>query len=52
MVRAFSRDPKRLEKVRKLVEDISTDGGTADVLPKGFLEFWNIFREALDGEAL
>ena len=51
MVRAFSRDPKRLEKVRQLVEDLATDGETADVLPKGFLEFWNIFKEALDGEA-
>jgi hypothetical protein len=52
MVRAFSRDPKRLEKVRQLVEDITADGGTANVLPEGFFEFWNIFREPLDGETL
>ncbi len=50
MVRAFSRDPRRLEKVRQLVEDIATDGDTADVLPRGFLDYWNIFREALDDE--
>ena len=52
MVRAFSRDPKRLEKVRQLVEDIAEDGETAHILPQGFLEFWSVFKEALDGEAV
>ncbi len=48
MVRAFSRDPKRLIKVRRLVEDLRDDENEEKILPDGFLAFWQVFEEALD----
>jgi hypothetical protein len=47
MVRAFSRDPKRLLKVKRLVEDILESDGTSEILPEKFLGFWQVFEEAL-----
>lgn len=52
MVRAFSRDPKRLHKVRRLIEDLHDDEGEEKILPDGFLDFWRVFEEALDGSAV
>ena len=47
LVRAFSRDRKRLVKVERLIDDITQDGGAEDILPEGFLTFWHVFREAI-----
>jgi hypothetical protein len=47
LVRAFSRDPKRLRKISRLIDDIRADGKADEILPKGFDEFWTIFREAM-----
>ena len=47
LVRAFSRDPSRLAKISRLVDDIRDDGETDDILPEGFEAFWQVFREAI-----
>ena len=47
LVRAFSRDPKRLRKISRLIDDIRADGDADEILPKGFDKFWTIFREAM-----
>ena len=47
LVRAFSRDPKRLKKISRLIDDIRADGNADEILPKGFDEFWTIFQEAM-----
>jgi hypothetical protein len=49
LVRAFSRDPKRLMKVKRLVQDLREEQGEKKILPDGFLAFWQVFEEALDG---
>ena len=47
LVRAFSRDRKRLIKVERLIEDITKDGEADDILPDGFLTFWQVFQQAI-----
>lgn len=47
LVRAFSRDPKRIKKISRLIDDIRKDGEAADILPEGFNEFWEVFRQAV-----
>ena len=47
LVRAFSRDPKRLMKISRLIDDIRKDGEAEDILPDGFEAFWQVFREAI-----
>ena len=49
LVRAFSRDRKRLIKVGRLIEDITKDGNAEDILPDGFLTFWQVFQQAISG---
>jgi hypothetical protein len=49
LVRAFSRDPERLIKVKRLVEGLREQQGEDKILPDGFLAFWQVFEEALDG---
>lgn len=49
LVRAFSRDRKRLIKVERLIDDITKDGEADDILPDGFLTFWQVFRKAIAG---
>jgi hypothetical protein len=47
LVRAFSRDRKRLVKVERLIEDIAEDGDADEILPDGFLKFWQVFKQAI-----
>ncbi|WP_405230350.1 phospholipase D family protein [Lentisalinibacter sediminis] len=47
LVRAFARDPKRLKRIREIVEDLTSDQGGEDVLPAGFLSLWQVFEEAM-----
>lgn len=49
LVRAFSRDRKRLVKVERLIDDITQDGEAEDILPEGFLTFWQVFQQAMSG---
>jgi len=51
MVRAYSRDPARLTRVRRLVADLTADEAGAEALPEGFLELWRAFETALDEES-
>jgi len=47
LVRAFSRDPKRLKRIRELIDDITSDQGDDEVLPEDFLSLWQVFEEAM-----
>lgn len=49
LVRAFSRDRKRLLKVERLIDDITKDGEAEDILPEEFLTFWQVFQQAMSG---
>lgn len=47
LVRAFSRDPKRIKKISRLIDDIREGGEADEILPEGFDEFWEVFRQAV-----
>lgn len=47
LVRAASRDPDRLEPVRRLIEDFRKTEEGRSVVPDDFLEVWNAVDEAL-----
>jgi hypothetical protein len=47
LVRAFSREPRRLRKVQRLIDDIAEDGEADEILPAGFLSLWRVFSEAM-----
>lgn len=49
MVRAYSRDPRRLFQIKRLVDDLKSDEHKDSLLPENFLGFWAVFEEALDG---
>lgn len=51
LVRAASRDPERLEPVRRLLRDLSaTEDGRA-IIPDDLLQAWEAVEGALEGEA-
>lgn len=63
MVRAYCRNPSRLDAVRQVLEDLRGDGtdpgeaveetegaGARDVVPHEFLELWSAFEAALEAE--
>ncbi|MYE59222.1 MAG: hypothetical protein F4X35_06550 [Alphaproteobacteria bacterium] len=47
LVRAASRDPERLEPVRRLIEDFRKTEEGRSIVPDDFLEVWNAVDEAL-----
>ena len=47
LVRAASRDPGRLEPVRRLIEDFRQTEEGRSIVPDDFLEVWNAVDEAL-----
>ena len=47
LVRAASRDPDRLEPVRRLIEDFRKTEEGRSIVPDDFLEVWNAVDEAL-----
>ncbi|MCY4319908.1 MAG: phospholipase D family protein [Alphaproteobacteria bacterium] len=47
LVRAASRDPDRLEPVRRLIEDFRKTEEGRSIVPDDFLEVWNAVNEAL-----
>lgn len=48
LTRAFSREPKRLLEVREVVKRLSDQSGKDPIVPKEFLELWQIFEKALE----
>ena len=48
MTRAFSRDPARLNEVRRIVERLHASAETNDVIPSDFLALWEVFARALE----
>lgn len=50
LVRAASRDPDRLEPVRRLIEDFRKTEEGRSIVPDDFLEVWNAVEEALPGD--
>ena len=50
MTRAFSRDPARLNEVRRIVERLHESAETSDVVPPDFLALWEVFAAALEEE--
>ena len=46
MVRAFSRDPDKIQRVERLVRDLRGTGDVGDVLPEGFDDLWKAFKRA------
>ena len=46
LVRAFSRDPEKIQRISKLVEDVRKMEGGEKILPEGFKELWATFRKA------
>jgi hypothetical protein len=47
LVRAFSRDPSRLDAVKRLVDRLRTDGEDG-VVPEEFLGLWSVFVAATE----
>ena len=50
LVRAASRDPARLEPVRRLIDDFRKTEEGSRIIPGDFLEIWTAVNEALRGE--
>ena len=50
LVRAASRDPGRLEPVRRLIEDFRSTEEGRRIVPDDFLELWSAVEEALRKE--
>ena len=47
LLRAASRDPKRLRPVRRLVEELSETDGGRTIVPDDLLAAWNALEEAI-----
>jgi hypothetical protein len=43
MVRAYSRDKEKLDRVARLVDDLKQSGETQPILPEGFDQVWEAF---------
>lgn len=46
LVRALARDPTRLDKIQRLVEDLVLESGDGALLPEGFLDIWQPIWQA------
>ena len=47
MTKAYSRDPNRLQSVKKLVEQLCDTAEGREVIPKEFMDLWSIFDSLL-----
>jgi len=43
LVRAYSRDPEKIRRIGRLVEDLRETGHMEEILPEGFEEVWAAF---------
>ena len=51
LVRASSRDPKKIDRINELIEDIEESSRAKDIFPPGFEEIWKIFRSVRMGKS-
>ena len=49
LIRAYSRNPSRLEAIGRLVNDLKATQGGREILPEGFEEMWAPIWAALQG---
>jgi hypothetical protein len=47
LIRAYSRTPDKLDRINEIVRDLSLSDEKNDILPDGFEEVWNVFRQVL-----
>jgi hypothetical protein len=47
LTRAFSRNPDRLDSVRKLVEQLKATPEGNEIIPAEFMELWRVFDSML-----
>ncbi len=50
LVRAYSRQPESLERIDRLLEELTATSEGREILPEGFEELWQIFKAAGFGE--
>lgn len=50
LVRTYSRQPDRLERINRLVEELASTPEGKEILPEGFADLWNTFKSAGVGE--
>lgn len=51
LVRAASRDPERLEPVRRLIKDFRSTEEGRRIIPDDFFDLWNAVEEVLGGDS-
>jgi hypothetical protein len=44
LVKAFSRDPDKIKRISDTIDDLKKAGDAKDILPEGFNEIWEAFR--------
>lgn len=44
MVRAFSREPEKIDRISNIIEDLKESENLSKVLPPGFEEIWHAFK--------
>jgi hypothetical protein len=48
MVRAYSREPEKIARIGRLMEDLRETGSLEEILPPGFEELWAAFSSAIE----
>jgi hypothetical protein len=51
LTRAYSRNPGRLDSVRKLVEQLNAAPEGHEIIPGEFMDLWRVFDSMLQGSA-
>lgn len=51
LTRAYSRNPRRLDSVRKLVEQLNATPEGHEIIPDEFMDLWRVFDSMLQGNA-
>ena len=49
MVRAFSRRSDKLEDIGRVVKRLTEGDKPSDIIPREFLEMWQVFEQAMEG---
>ncbi|NLY90736.1 MAG: hypothetical protein GX081_03915 [Firmicutes bacterium] len=52
LVRAYSRNPKTIERINRLVTEISDSPEQEQILPEGFKQLWTAFEAAVSTEGV
>ncbi len=50
LVRAYSRSPEKLDRINEIVRDLTMLEDDNEILPKGFEEVWEVFRQVRSEE--